>query len=193
MNLNAVKYRLYPTLLNSFDRFEKGYLDETELINRVNRIPTPQTEAQKKGVSFEEAVIKGIDEELFDPALLEKARALLPRPMMKTQFYCEHQVSNVLLYGYVDVLGKMIAADLKTSSSYQPGCYAFNHQNFYLPALRQKGIRSLRYIITDFLDVYCEEYDQSIDFSRQLAQIQLFCAFLEDRRAVITDKRIFAY
>ena len=188
---NTVKYKLYPTLLNRFDRFEKGYISETELLNSVNRLPVPQTEAQRKGVSFEEAVIKGIDEEEFDPEIISRVRALLPRPMLKTQVYCEYQLEDVLLYGYVDVLGKMVAVDIKTTSNYQPGCYAISHQNFYLPALRGKGVRSLKYVITDFKDVYQEEYDHSMDFSSQMRQIKSFCEFLDTHRAEITDLRIF--
>jgi hypothetical protein len=191
MELNAVKYKIYPTLLNSYDRFEKGYIDGNELINRINRVPVPQTEAQRKGASFEEAVIKGTDEELFDAGILAQVRALLPRPMMKTQVYCEYQLGNVLLYGYVDVLGRMLAVDIKTTKKYEPGCYAQSHQNFYLPALRSKGIKSLRYIITDFTEVYHEEYDHTLDFSHQEMQINAFCVFLEEHRAMITDRRIF--
>ena len=191
MSFDPVKYKLYPTLLNVYDRFEKGYINEDELLNRVNRVPVPQTEAQRKGASFEEAVIKGIDEEEFDPEILSKVRALLPRPMLKTQFYCEYQVEDVLLYGYVDVLGKLMAVDIKTTNNYIPGCYAISHQNFYLPALRARGIRSLRYVITDFVNVYQEEYDHSIDFSAQMSQIKSFCEFLEKHRSEITDLRVF--
>jgi len=151
----------------------------------------PQTEAQHKGSSFEEAVIKGVNEDAFDPEILDKVRALLPRPMMKTQVYCEHQLDNVLLYGYVDVIGKTLAVDIKTTSSYQEGRFAHSHQNFYLPALRSKGIRTLRYVITDFQDVYQENYDQTIDFSLQEIQIKLFCDFLEEHRGEITDRKIF--
>jgi len=136
-------------------------------------------------------VVKGIDEESFDPEILSRVRALLPRPMMKTQFYCEYQLGDVLLYGYVDVLGKLMAVDIKTTSNYIPGCYAVSHQNFYLPALRSKGIRSLRYVITDFKDVYQEEYDQNLDFSTHEAQIASFCQFLEEHRDSISDLRVF--
>ena len=191
MALTPVKYKLYPTLLNRFDRFEKGYIDSNELINSINRVPVPQTAAQRKGVSFEDAVIKGIDEEEFDPEILARVRSLLPRPMLKTQVYCEYQLDDVLLYGYVDVLGKMVAVDIKTTSNYVPGCYAISHQNFYLPALRPKGIRSLRYVITDFVNVYQEEYDHNIDFTAQISQIKAFCEFLEMHRSEITDVRVF--
>jgi len=150
-----------------------------------------QTEAQAKGSSFEEAVIKGTDEELYDPEILSKVRSLLPRPMLKTQVYCEYQLGDVMLYGYVDVIGKMLAVDIKTTRNYVPDCFAQSHQNFYLPALKSRGIRTLRYVITDFKDVYQEDYDQSIDFSPQHVQIKSFCDFLEDHRERISDRRIF--
>ena len=190
-DLDTFKYRLYPTLLNLFDRYQKGYINDNELIDRINRLPVPQTEAQAKGSSFEEAVIKGTNEELYDAAILSKVRALLPRPMLKTQVYCEYQLDDVLLYGYVDVIGKMLAVDIKTTKKYVPGCYGQSHQNFYLPALKSKGIRTLRYVITDFQEVYQEDYDQNVDFSFQEMQIKSFCNFIEENRKRITDRRIF--
>lgn len=188
----TVRYKLYPSLLGCFDRFERGYISEQDLLDRINRVPVPQTEAQFRGVSFEEAVIKGIGEESFAPDILSKVRSYLPRPMLKTQVYCEYQLNDSLIYGYVDVIGKMLAVDIKTTSNYREGCFTQSHQNFYLPALRAKGIRSLRYIITDFKDVYLEEYDQMADLSYQEAQVARFCAFLETSRDRITDLRVFA-
>jgi len=188
----TVKYKLYPSLLGCFDRFERGYLDEQALLDRINRVPVPQTEAQFRGSSFEDAVIKGIGEETFDSEVLSKVRSYLPRPMLKTQVYFEYQLNDSLIYGYVDVIGKLLAADIKTTSNYREGCFAQSHQNFYLPALRAKGIRSLRYVITDFKDVYIEEYDQLADLTYQEEQAARFCAFLEAYRDRITDLRIFA-
>jgi len=189
--LAPVNYNLYPTLLNLFDYYQKGYIEKAEFLNRINRVPLPPTESQARGSSFEEAVIKGVNEESFDTEIISKVRALLPRPMLKTQVYCEYQLENVLLYGYIDVIGKTLAVDIKTTNSYQPGRFANSHQNFYLPALRSKGIRTLRYVITDFQDVYQENYDQTIDFAVQKTQIKLFCNFLEEHREEITDRKIF--
>lgn len=189
--MTPVNYNLYPTLLNLFDYYQKGYIEKAEFLNRINRVPLPPTESQARGSSFEEAVIKGVNEESFDTEIISKVRALLPRPMLKTQVYCEYQLENVLLYGYIDVIGKTLAVDIKTTNSYQPGRFAHSHQNFYLPALRSKGIRTLRYVITDFQDVYQENYDQTIDFSVQKTQIKLFCNFLEEHREEITDRKIF--
>lgn len=188
----TVKYKLYPSLLSCFDRFERGYIDEQELLDRINRVPAPQTEAQFRGSSFEDAVIKGIGEETFDPEILSKVRSFLPRPMLKTQVYCEYQLNDSLIYGYVDVIGKMLAVDIKTTGNYRAGSFAKSHQNFYLPALRTKGIRSLRYVITDFKDVYLEEYDQMADLTYQEEQTTRFCEFLEINRDRITDLRVFA-
>lgn len=189
--METIRYRFYPTLLNLYGRYLDGKLEYEDFIARINRIPVPATEAQARGIAFENAVIKGIDEDLYDYSILQQVRALLPRPMMRTQVYCEHQLGNVLFYGYVDVIGKTLAADIKTTSLYVPGCFAQSHQNLYLPALRQKGIRSLRYIITDFKEVYQEDYDQTVDLSFQQEQIELFCGFLEEHRKRITDTRIF--
>lgn len=189
--LEPINYRLYPTLLNSYDRYIQHRLAEDDLIDRINRVPVPQTQAQATGVSFEDAVIKGVNEEEFDPDILQRVRSLLPRPMVKTQVYCEYQLNDALIYGYVDVIGKILAVDIKTTKLYIPGSFAESHQNFYLPALRSKGIRTLRYVITDFTEVYQEDYGQSVDLSYQEDQIKSFCAFLEEHRKRISDLRIF--
>lgn len=188
---DPIHYRFYPTLLNTFARFQKGYVNEQELLDRINRVPIPQTQAQARGVSFEEAVIKGTDEDFFDPEILREVRSLLPRPMVDTQVYCQYQLGDVLLYGYVDVIGRTLAVDMKTTARYTPGRFTFDHQNFYLLALRPKGVRSLRYVITDFKKVYQENYDLATDFSVQIQQVQLFCEFLENHRPAISDTKIF--
>ncbi len=186
--MEPIRFRVYPSLLNSFERFTQGRLNEDEILDRINRVPMVQKAA---GVAFEDAVLKGIDEDQYDPELLRRVRALLPRPMVKTQVYCEYQLNDVLIYGYVDVIGKILAVDIKTTKQYKPGSFAQSHQNFYLPALRWRGIRSLRYIITDFQEVYQEDYSQSVDLSYQEDQIKSFCAFLEEHRKRISDLRIF--
>lgn len=186
-----LKYRLYPTLLNTFARYQTGLVSENELLDRINRVPVPKTEAQARGISFEEAVVKGTNEELFDEDIIRRVRSLLPRPLVATQVYCEHQINDVLLYGFLDVLGTSLAVDIKTTGSYTFPKFEYDHQHFYLLALRKRGIRSLRYVITDFREVYHENYDLTLDFSKQEQQIADFCCFLESRRPHITDRRIF--
>lgn len=187
-----ISYRFYPSLLNVFSRYVNGgNLSAQELIDSINRVPTPTTAAQERGISFEEAIVKGTDEARFDPEIVKKVRKLLPRPIVDTQVYCQWQIDDVLFYGYVDLIGKFKAVDLKTTGSYQPGRYLHNHQNLYLHALKRKGIKLMEYVITDFQDVYLESYSLTHPIDKQLEEIRLFKAFLEEHRSLITDKKIF--
>ncbi len=187
-----INYRFYPSLLNVFSRYVRGgNLSAQELIDSINRVPTPTTAAQERGTSFEEAIVKGTDEARFDPEIIKRVRKLLPRPIVDTQVYCQWQIDDVLFYGYVDLIGKFKAVDLKTTASYQPGRYVHNHQNLYLHALKRKGIKLMEYVITDFNDVYVESYALTHPIDKQLEEIRLFKAFLEEHRSLITDKKIF--
>jgi hypothetical protein len=187
-----VNYRFYPSLLNTFSRYlTGGNLSMQQLVDSINRVPTPTTAAQERGTSFEEAVIKGTDEERFNPEILKKVRKLLPRPIVDTQVYCQWQIDDVLFYGYVDLIGSFKAVDLKTTASYQPGRFVSNHQNLYLHALKRKGIKLMEYVVTDFTDVYVESYSLTHPIEKQLDEIRLFKAFLEEHRALISDKKIF--
>lgn len=187
-----ISYRFYPSLLNVFSRYVNGgNLSAQELIDSINRVPTPTTAAQERGTSFEEAIVKGTDEARFDPEIIKKVRKLLPRPIVDTQVYCQWQIDDVLFYGYVDLIGKFKAVDLKTTGSYQPGRYLHNHQNLYLHALKRKGIKLMEYVITDFHDVYIESYSLTHPIDKQLEEIRLFKAFLDEHRSLITDKKIF--
>jgi hypothetical protein len=187
-----INYRFYPSLLNVFSRYVNGgNLSAQALIDAINRVPTPTTAAQERGVSFEEAIVKGTDEARFDPDIVKKVRKLLPRPIVDTQVYCQWQIDDVLFYGYVDLIGKFKAVDLKTTGSYQPGRYLHNHQNLYLHALKRKGIKLMEYVITDFQDVYIESYSLTHPIDKQLEEIRLFKAFLDEHRSLITDRKIF--
>ena len=187
-----INYRFYPSLLNVFSRYlSGGNLSAQELIDSINRVPTPTTSAQERGISFEDAIVKGTNEERFDPEIVKKVRKLLPRPIVDTQVYCQWEIGDVLFYGYVDLIGKFKAVDLKTTGSYQPGRYVHNHQNLYLHALRRKGIKLMEYVITDFSDVYVESYALTHPIDKQLEEIRLLKAFLDEHRPLITDKKIF--
>ncbi|MVM32959.1 hypothetical protein GO755_23160 [Spirosoma sp. HMF4905] len=187
-----INYRFYPSLLNVFSRYlAGGNLSAQELINSINRVPTPTTAAQERGISFEEAIVKGTNEDRFDAEIVKKVRKLLPRPIVDTQVYCQWELDDVLFYGYVDLIGKFKAVDLKTTASYQPGRYVHNHQNLYLHALKRKGIKLMEYVITDFSDVYVESYTLTHPIDKQLEEIRLFKTFLEEHRPLITDKKIF--
>ena len=192
-------YRLYPTLLNSFNLYVsksrdgngKIIVDEIELIDRINRVRKPTTNAQQKGIDFERAVTLGENEEAFAEGIIDQARELLPAKY-KTQFYVESRYKNAQIYGYIDGVGDSVAFDLKSTAYYEPNRFLTNHQNLYLLGLQKYGIERLDYVITDFKQVYVESYDvKNIDFSFQYDQIEKFILFLEENKKFIRDKKIF--
>lgn len=173
-----------------------GNLSIQELIDTINRVPTPTTAAQERGISFEEAVVKGTNEDRFGADVIQKVRKLLPRPIVDTQVYCQWEIDDVLFYGYVDLIGNYKAVDLKTTASYQPGRYVHNHQNLYLHALKRKGIKLMEYVIAEFqpngqAEVHVESYPLTHPIDKQLEEIRLFKAFLEEHRPLINDPKIF--
>jgi len=192
-------YRIYPTLLNSFAYYEAQTLDSQgntlvdiqDMLDRINRLRKPTTQAQQKGIDFEKAVVTGINENNFKEGIIDKARALLPTKY-KTQFYLEAKYKNCLIYGYVDLVGSERAVDLKSTRIYSPNRFALNHQNFYLLGLKKYGIKTLDYVITDFEEVYRESYSlDTYDFTPLYLQLDNFVDFLEQHKKQIRDKKIF--
>ncbi|MCU0468199.1 MAG: hypothetical protein MUF58_06315 [Arcicella sp.] len=192
-------YRIYPTLLNSFALFENQttdaqgviIVDMWEMIDRINRVKKPTTEAQQKGIDFEKAVVTGDNEDLFGEGIIEKARALLPSKY-KTQFYSEARYKNCLIYGFVDLVGGDRAVDLKSTRRYEPNRFEYNHQNLYLLGLEKYGVKTLDYVITDFEEVYQETYSlDAYNFKPLFQQIDNFVDFLEQHKRLIKDKKIF--
>lgn len=192
-------YKIYPTLLNTFSLYQNQSTDSNgniivdlgEMINRINRVARPTTEAQQKGIDFEKAVVTGEGEDDFRESVIERARQLLPNKY-KTQFYTELQYKNCQIYGFVDLVGGDRAVDLKSTRVYQPNRFEYNHQNLYLLGLQKWGVKTLDYVITDFEEVYQERYAiGSYDFKPLFQQIDMFVDFLEQHRTVIKDKKIF--
>lgn len=193
------RYRIYPTLINTFSLYlhetknveGELYVSFDEMIDRINRVYKPPTEAQQRGVSFEDALLKGEGEEAFPAPILARMRAQLPN-RFKTQFYTSVVVRDVELYGFVDIVAGNRAIDIKTTSSYQPDKFLHNHQNLYLLGLKRWNIKQLDYLITDFQEVYTETYDyNTYDFGPLLNELFQFVDFLEANRTQITDKKIF--
>ncbi len=193
------RYRIYPTLINTFSLYLQEaknaegqvYVSFEELIDRINRVYKPPTEAQQRGSSFEDALLKGQGEDNFPAPILEQMRAKLPH-RFKTQFYTSVVVRDIELYGFVDVVAGNRAIDIKTTSSYKPDKFLHNHQNLYLLGLKRWNIKQLDYLITDFQEVYTETYHyNTYDFEPLLNELFQFVDFLETNRGLITDKKIF--
>jgi hypothetical protein len=194
-----VRYRIYPTLLQTFSQYHHGTTNArgevlvgfNELIDRINRVPSPTTPAQQRGIDFESALLTGRGEDHFPAEILAEMRARLPK-QYKTQLRVRAVVKDVELYGLVDVVGADRAVDVKTTARYQPGKFAQHFQNLYLLGLRAWDIRQLDYLITDFAHVYVETYHaDTYDFRPLLDELDAFVDFLEANRRLITDPKIF--
>lgn len=197
--MSQIRYRIYPTLLNAYLRYEwqiqraaELETPKQELLDRINRVPQPTTAPQQRGIDFETALTTGEGEEIFPSPILEEMRRRLPR-RYRTQVYVKAVVrGDIELYGVVDVLGGNRAIDIKTTARYEAPKFALNPQNLYLLGLHTWGVEQLEYLITDFKAVYVETYRyDSYDFEPLLDGLVRFSEFLENNRPLITDRRVF--
>jgi hypothetical protein len=190
-----VKYQIYPTLINEYIRYAKNQSEEEKarLINRINRIPDYDLETLnkfKKGVSFEDAVLKNRLHN-FDENIVKQAKKLLPQPYI-SQKLIKFNHRDILFYGYADVVGQNRIIDIKTTAKYYEEKYANSAQNLYLYGLRNLGFTQMEYHIFDFEKIHVETYEISTyDFEPLLKQIENFALFLEENRQIIKDKKIF--
>lgn len=190
-----IRYRVYPTLLNEFAKFlsSPSLENRNALINRINRVSDfdEVTLAKfKKGVNFEDAVIKDKPSD-FEQEIIDKVRSMLPKSYT-SQLAVKFNYAEVQFYGYADVVGEGRVIDLKTTSNYKPNKFKTNFQNLYLFALKEKGFTQMEYIIYDFQTIHHEVYPiQNYDFSLQLHYMEMFTEFLDENRKYITDKKIF--
>lgn len=195
-----MKYRLYPTLLNSFSLYLKDVVDYDSLMGQINRRPFEPTPEILAGIQFEKDVIEyaqtGIIKEHEHTPLIKKACAMTPSIFL-TQFYVSTEIiPNVEFYGLCDIVGSGKIQDIKTTGYYDGSKYKLNHQSLYMLAMRKRGINISRmdYIVTDFQDVYLESYFwKSYFFDELIEELRLFVVFLEENKHLITDQKIFNY
>lgn len=190
-----IKYKFYPTLLNEFSKYQKSKSAESKqkLLNRINRVidfDVATLARFKKGVSFEDEVLKSKPKET-DKEAIKETRLLLPKNY-QTQQLVKFTHKEILFYGYADVVGESRVIDLKTTSNHKPGRHDFNFQNLYLFGLKDMGFKSMEYIIYDFNQIHVESYPiQDFDFNQYLTEMEAFAHFLEENRTLITDPKIF--
>ena len=99
-----IQYRIYPTLLDAFTlyrhevRRQDGslYVDFQEIIDKINRVPKPRTDAQQRGVSFETALLSGEGQEQFPAEIIQQMRQRLPA-RYRTQVYVRAVVQELSL------------------------------------------------------------------------------------------------
>jgi hypothetical protein len=190
-----IKYRIYPTLLNEYAKYLHDPSTEkfNQLLNRINRISDfdEQTLLKfKKGIRFEEAVVKNMPHN-FEPAIINNAKALLPKARV-LQMPVKFNHNAIQFYGFADVVGEGRVIDLKTTSSYKNHKFKDNPQNLYMYALKNQGCVQMEYIVYDFSTIHHEIYRlESYDFKPLLGLLDEFSVFLEKNRHRITDPKLF--
>lgn len=207
-----IKYQLSPSLVNQFALFltEEGYEKEgvtipfvtfEKLMDSINKVPYATTEAQQKGIDFEDEVIrlaKG-DESILLGRTPEYRNCLVEITSRLPSYFTaqkkvQRQHKDILFYGFCDVVGAGRVIDIKTSSQgYSYGKFLKSHQNLYLWAMEKYGYTTMEYIQTNFRNVYLESYGLDYDFNSLLEQMEYFTEFLEENKEQVTNHKIFNY
>lgn len=218
MQERPISYRFYATLLDSFDYYLKSESDVAfqEFIDKLNRKPFV-SEAAAKGTAFN-ALIDGIlfgtinmgylerDKKsnfifghenavyAFKESLVKEIVSQVNGSMAQifTKAILPTRKGNVELYGYADYLRYNKTTDLKTTGSYTFPKFLNGWQSKVYPyCFNQNGIYcdTFEYLITDFSNVYKEEYIYKPE--RDDLELQRFCEqlidFVEQHRGLITS------
>ncbi len=188
-----VKYKVYPTLLDEFQRFQKGIITLENMLNRINRVrdfSDDQLAKMNKGTRFEKVVLGEPNEE-FDPQAIQEVQSLLPA-QFQAQYLVKSTIGDVQLYGFADVVGERRVIDIKTTQVFSEERYKEGFQNLYLYMLRDQGCETMEYVVYDFHEVRHLVYRvEDLDLDRYFQGIKDFTRFLEEHRSDITDHRIF--
>lgn len=185
-----------------------------DLINQINRVPFPATEAMIKGNNFENDVLLmaehgqeswklptlAYSENLVDKRkkdtnyayveVLKEVTNFLPYAFV-TQKLLSRNYKGIEFYGKIDFMGAGKIVDTKFTSSYSFPKYKDSFQNLYLWAAQEDGFRSMEYVISNGRQVYHEFYGLDYNFAGLLEQMEFFADFCNLHRSLITDKKIF--
>lgn len=209
-----IKYSIYPTLLDSFYWYKRGYNEKQELINKINRVKTEMPEAAKKGVEFEGVInmlLKANNHKLlmdveyyqtenfvFKPEIVNRIALKLANAIRQQEYIeavVQTPIGGIKVYGFIDYSYPDMFVDLKTTGSYKKDKYKINNQHKCYPLLAQingRSISKFNYLVTDFTQMYIEPYTHNSSMTDEfIFNLVEFTEFLEVNRELITDKKIF--
>ena len=118
--------------------------DIQEFIDYLNRIEKPTTEAQQKGLDFEDEVYKG-NKPLYNPYVKNGLY----------QVKVSKPYKDILLLGIIDVLQPDRIYDVKTTKKYYTGKYFNTSQHIVYPYI-VGDIKNFSYLINE--ECYKEDY-----------------------------------
>lgn len=208
-----IKYAIYPTILDSFYWYKRGYNEKQELINKINRVKTEMAEPAKKGVAFENVInmlLKAKNHPLLTEAehyesdgfvfrteIVNRIAAKLINATKQQEYIqatVQTPVGDIKVYGFIDYSYPDMYVDLKTTATYKKDKYAINNQHKCYPLLGQlngKPIKKFNYLVTDFQQMYIEPYLHHSGMTDEFVfNLVEFTEFLEANREIITDTKI---
>jgi hypothetical protein len=170
-----MNYLITPSLLNSWQYYlncREGYEDSAKesFINTLKRIKAPTTEAQQKGIDFENYVklategkkgfITTENQQYAD--CIQEIADIVEGGAWQVKVYKDMIIDNFnfFLYGKVDVLKGNYAYDIKYTGNYkEAGKFFDSYQHpFYLECL---DVPHFAYLISDGKNVWREDYHKS--------------------------------
>ncbi len=196
-------YRVYPTLLNEFERFKRGKATEADVLNMINHTEKPKTEWMYRGIAFHEFTSKAFPEiksnkegfyhyQFWDfPAfIVNEIRAIRAGGVHEsyTERLFDTGNNTTMLFCFADTIKDSIIYDVKLTNWYRGITYlnSFQHK----VSLYVIGSRMFRYLITDLKYIYEEDYNG--DFSKSLAtKVDELVEFMDHYKTAITYDKIF--
>lgn len=101
----------------------------------------------------------------------------------------------VRLYGFADGLFQTTIRDIKTTKRYTAQKYRNSWQKVVYPyCVRQMGgvVHAFVFDATDFNNVYSEVYTgRQIDIAERIGELEDFIEYIEGKRDVITQAKLF--
>lgn len=204
------KYAFYATLLDAFAWYKKSEQEGAlqEFLDKVNRAPFEPTDAILRGQAFErtvdDALAWGVPEDLPDlrahdvaypvsilHTFVDRLRGAVRQVSVET--VVDTRYGPVKVYGKADEILRDTVYDIKTTGKYEFPKYLRNWQHpVYLEALKKEGIHRFVYLVTDFREIYEEEYmHRQEDTDRLISECSHLVETLETLRDRITDKKVF--
>lgn len=236
-------YQIYPTLLDAFNSYVNsdriydqyyGYSEDPaispedfsdqkkqELIDKINRVPYPETEAMAKGTSFGmlvDAAITGVAPDELEPVrmdgyvnvkykewnfkfeidLIKRMKEIIG-PYAECQTFVSRSIDTkygeVNLYGYLDYLCPHRIIDLKTTKKYSAFKFrdSWQHPGYSYCISEETMQQEFLYLVTDFRMIYQEPYLFKIsDIPNLRNEIEHFIEFVDDSKELIKpESKIF--
>lgn len=153
--------QIYADVEKAEEAEQKAYQD---WLNTLNKVRTPTTEVQQRGIDFEDAVrdlSNGLGTDLIEGDELSTAEAIAR--IVEGGLWQEtlkKETDNYLLYGRADVIKQDTIYDIKRVSSYDIGKYGKSIQ--HLLYMECAGLDKFDYLISDGKSIYKETYTRDI-------------------------------